>query len=105
MARQLANEDRPIDDQVRPLELNRPDPAVGAQLEPPDLVDNRSLADGSQEVSHPAGDDERSRGGIEPLGLLENTHVDALAGEEVGREQSRGRGADDRNALHNGSLH
>jgi hypothetical protein len=74
----IADQARPLNNQIRPVQRNVRAAAIGEQLEFADLVDDGAGRDLTQEAAHVARHDERARRGIELVGPFE--HFDRAAG-------------------------
>jgi hypothetical protein len=90
------DEDRALDDEVRPPECYRGNPPICAQLESLDPIDHGLFAQVAQDVGHVARDDERPRRRVDSAGALEDLNLPAATGQEEGGKEPRCRPANDR---------
>jgi hypothetical protein len=87
---------RTLDYEVRPLERDRNDSSIHAQLESLNPVDHRLLTQFSEHVSHPVRDDEGPGSRVDTVGALKELDSQAAAGQEERGKESRRRSADNR---------
>jgi hypothetical protein len=91
--RQRPDESGTFDDQIRVAERDLGRAAVAPDLKPADLVHHRWLAQGSEHLAHPAGDDQGPRSRLQPFVLLVDRDPAAGLAQKPCGEETRRRAA------------